>query len=123
MEEINNNLHCGCAGLLAKKSKSSELFKFSMKNKEVKTKVFEIVKLLCCHIFATPFIRMENDLDNVETTQQYFDDVLRKIEDYKYDNSQQVFDDLEDILNKTVQVDKEANILILGSNGIDTVQK
>eukprot|EP00092_Neocalanus_flemingeri_P054448 GFUD01064117.1.p1 GENE.GFUD01064117.1~~GFUD01064117.1.p1 ORF type:complete len:696 (+),score=180.27 GFUD01064117.1:93-2180(+) len=117
MEDRNNDVQCGCDGLLIKKNKRSEVLKCNMKNKEVKNKVFEIVTILSNSIFATPFIKMVNDLVDDENL-QYFDDVLQNIEEYKYESSQQVFDDLDDILNRNVDSRKEANLLLLGNNGI-----
>ena len=107
-EDPANNLHCGFEGLLVKKSKSSGVLKFNMKNKEVKSKVFQILKLLSCHIFATPFLKMEND-EVSDKDQQYFDDVLEKVETNKYENSQEAFDDLNDILEETIRTKKKTS--------------
>ena len=106
------NLPCGFDGLLVKKSKSSGVLKFSMENKSVKSRVLHIVKLLSCHIFATPFLRSEEDESSSEY-QQSFDDVLEKIETNIYENSQQVFDDLTDILDESTITQKKTKSLNL----------
>eukprot|EP00090_Calanus_glacialis_P021862 TRINITY_DN33717_c0_g1_i1.p1 TRINITY_DN33717_c0_g1~~TRINITY_DN33717_c0_g1_i1.p1 ORF type:complete len:721 (-),score=164.97 TRINITY_DN33717_c0_g1_i1:237-2399(-) len=96
----------GCEELLVKKRKPSGVLKLNMDNKDVKTRVFEVVKWLTCHIFATPFLRAENE----GRQNKYFDDVLKEIEKNKYENSQQVFDDLSDILNETI-ITKKKNVI------------
>eukprot|EP00092_Neocalanus_flemingeri_P102324 GFUD01130881.1.p1 GENE.GFUD01130881.1~~GFUD01130881.1.p1 ORF type:complete len:702 (+),score=200.18 GFUD01130881.1:81-2186(+) len=117
-EYMKTSHTCGFDGLLVKKRKSSDALKGSMKNMEVKRKVFNIVKLLLHHIFATPFTKMENDLVN-DGNHHYFEDVLQKIEENKYEDSQQVFDDLVDILEATTRTNKEVNTMLLGNNGIE----
>ena len=97
-------------GLLVKKSKTTEVLKLSMGNRDVKNRILHLVKLLTCHIFATPFLKFEDD----EHTQS-FDDVLKKVEENKYDTSQEVFDDLDNILNKAIETRNKMNHVIVKS--------
>ena len=108
-------LPCGFDGLLVKRSKSSGVRKFSTENKSVKSRVLHIVKLLSCHIFATPFLQTEKDEISGEY-QQSFEGVLKNVETNKYENSQQVFDDLSDIMQKTIETQKRAKTVIVKSN-------
>jgi hypothetical protein len=108
-------LPCGFDGLLVKKSKSSGVLKFSMENKSVKRRVLHIVKLLSCHIFATPFLKSEKDEVTGEY-QQSIEDVLENVETNRYENSQQVFDDLNDILDESTKTQKKAKTVIVKSN-------
>ena len=121
MEHTTNNLNFGRDGLIVKRSKatSSGVLKGSMENQHLRMKVFQTVQLLLHHIFATPFIKKEKDLESDEN-HQYFDDVLQKIENNMYENSQQVFEDLNDIIDKNHRTKNEANFMLLDSNGIGT---
>ena len=98
-------------GLLVKKSKTSGTLKYSMEDKDIRNRILHLVKLLTCHIFATPFLKFEED-----DQKQSFDDVLKKVEENRYDTSQEVFNDLDDIMNKAVETQKKMNHVIAKSN-------
>ena len=104
VENLNNDLNCGCDGLLIKKRKPCNI-----ETKENKTKLSQIVKLLMNHIFSIPFLKISKNPGNDEN-QKYFEDVLQRIEENKYENLNQVFDDVEEVLSKKLRNEKQVDI-------------
>ena len=104
MENLNNDLNCDCDGLLIKKRKPCNIV-----TKETKTKIFQIVKSLMNHIFSIPFLRVSNNPGNDEN-QKYFEDVLQRIEENKYQHLDQVFDEVEEILSNKLKNGNQVDI-------------
>lgn len=96
VENMGDDLNIGCDEIPVKKSR-----KCSINTKDVSAKLVHMMKLLLNHIFSIPFLKMgEYEVD--EENPKYFDDILKNIEEKKYDHISQVFRDLERVLNGTV---------------------
>merc|ERR1711874_300095 len=101
VENMSDDLNHGCDKIPVKRSRNS-----SDETKEGSAKIVQMIKLLMSHIFSIPFLKpseCENDDENLK----YFDDVLEKIQENKFYNLGQVFEDLENVLTNTVVDAKE----------------
>jgi len=104
VEKPSKDLYDGGDGLLGKKSKTCYMWV-----KEGDAKAFHMMKSLMNHIFSTPFLKISEDPGS-GVNQKYFDDVLEKIENNKFDNYSNLFDDLEEVLKVTLANEKKGKI-------------
>ena len=98
---MSEDLNFGCDERPVKRSRNS-----SDETKECSAKLVQMIKLLMSHIFSTPFLKGD-ECEKDDENPKYFDDVFEKIQENKFHNLGQVFDDLEKIIANTVVDAKE----------------
>lgn len=101
VENMSDDLHYGCEKIPVKRSRNS-----SEETKESSAKIIQMIKLLMSHIFSTPFLKM-SECEKDDKNPKNFDDVLEKIQDNKFYNIGQVFEDLENVIANSVVDAKE----------------